>query len=155
MPDLLAPDTRNLRPEVYKPDISKMQGETDLQKLIVSMRPVLNEGAYVFCCVGGQEPDLKEAVFYFKEKEGITVVYPKIYAESKGYAFSSVFAWITLQVHSALEAVGLTAAFSTALARVGISCNVVAGFYHDHIFVQEARAEAALKTLEDLSGQQR
>ena len=38
-------------------------------------------------------------------------------------------AWISLTVHSDLEAVGLTAAFSTALGQAGVSCNVVAGAF--------------------------
>ncbi|WP_175108399.1 ACT domain-containing protein [Pararobbsia alpina] len=49
-------------------------------------------------------------------------------------------AWITLTVNSALEAVGLTAALATALGNSGISCNVVAGAYHDYIFERCAAA---------------
>jgi uncharacterized protein len=64
-----------------------------------------------------------------------------------------VAAWITLTVHSALEAVGLTAAFSKALADVNISCNVVAGYYHDHIFVPQQDAEKAMAVLESLAHQ--
>ena len=51
--------------------------------------------------------------------------------------------WIQLEVHSALEAKGLTAAFSRALADSLISANVVAGFYHDH-WIAVARVEAEL-----------
>jgi hypothetical protein len=62
-----------------------------------------------------------------------------------------VAGWITLRVHSALEAVGLTAAVSAALAREGVSCNVVAGFYHDHLFVPHDSAAQAVRLLEDLA----
>ena len=61
---------------------------------------------------------------------------------------------ITLQIHSSLDAVGLTAAFSTASAKNNISANVVAGFYHDHILVAKQDAEKAIETLELLTKQQ-
>jgi hypothetical protein len=66
-------------------------------------------------------------------------------------AYSFVSAWITLTVHSSLESVGLTAAFSTALANKGISCNVVAAYYHDHIFVNLKDAPGAMQVLESIS----
>lgn len=59
-------------------------------------------------------------------------------------------AWITLTVHSDLAAVGLTAAFSRVLAEAGISCNVVAGVRHDHIFVPVERAADAMAALRRL-----
>jgi hypothetical protein len=72
-------------------------------------------------------------------------------AEQAGLSFDYVAAWITLNVHSALEAVGLTAAFATALGQAGISCNVIAGYYHDHLFVGQADAERAMQVLRDLA----
>lgn len=65
--------------------------------------------------------------------------------------YDYVCKWITLQVHSALEAVGLTAAFAVELGEHNISANVVAGFYHDHIFVSESDGENAVKVLKGLS----
>ena len=38
-----------------------------------------------------------------------------------------------------------------ALARSGISCNVVAGFHHDHLFVPHADASRARDALELLT----
>jgi len=58
-----------------------------------------------------------------------------------------------LTVHSSLDAVGLTAAFSTALAQAGIGCNVLAGRYHDHILVPHNRREDAVAALRALSTQ--
>lgn len=116
------------------------------------MQPVLNDGLYVFCSLKPPTGlDFHRMVFFFKEQEGITIVVEKTYADAKGFEYTAVFAWITLHVHSALEAVGLTAAFSNALADNGLSCNVVAGYYHDHIFVQYDLAEKAVAVLKDLS----
>jgi len=53
-------------------------------------------------------------------------------------------------VTSDLHAVGLTAAVATALAAAGISCNVVAGACHDHLFVPVDRAGEALAALQAL-----
>jgi len=53
-------------------------------------------------------------------------------------------------VPSDLAAVGLTAAFAQALAAVGISCNVLAGAHHDHLFVPVDRATDALAALRAL-----
>jgi uncharacterized protein len=122
-------------------------GETDLATLLRSMRPMLNDGIYVFCTIGAAMPDTSEIVFFFKEAEGITVVCKQAYADQQNYEYSATFAWITLQVHSSLAAVGLTAAFSQALANHQISCNVVAGYYHDHIFVPTDKATEALRVL--------
>jgi hypothetical protein len=43
-------------------------------------------------------------------------------AEIFGLEFEFIASWITLNIHSSLEAVGLTAAFSSALATHNISC---------------------------------
>jgi predicted N-acetyltransferase YhbS len=82
-----------------------------------------------------------------REAEGLTVVLHRDEANRLGLAYDFVAAWITLQVHSALEAVGLTAAVSSALGAAGISCNVLAGFHHDHLLVPTAQAEHALEVL--------
>ena len=84
---------------------------------------------------------------FFKEKEGITLIIEKQEADKLGFSYPSVYAWISLTVHSSLEAVGLTAAFSNVLAKENISCNVIAGYYHDHIFVPIKDAEKALSAL--------
>ena len=130
-----------------------MTGETNLDLLISTMNPKLNSGQFVFCTIKQPELEINEILFYFREAESITLVCSKEYADQRNYAYSSPFAWITLQVHSALEAVGLTAAFSQELAKHDISCNVVAAYYHDHIFVQYEKKEAATKVLENLAAQ--
>lgn len=132
-----------------------MTGETDLQKLLRGMKPKLNNGAFVFCIVGSsQAASALDPLFIFREEEGITVVIPKQQADDTALPYSMVFAWITLTVHSSLNAVGLTAAVSNALTEANISCNVVAAYYHDHIFVPVRDAQRATNVLEKLSEKQ-
>ena len=53
-------------------------------------------------------------------------------------------------MHSALGAVGLTAAVARALADEGVPCNVLAGAMHDHLLVPEDDAARALDALRRL-----
>lgn len=126
-----------------------MTGETDLTRLLATMAPELRGTDWGFASL----PALPQGLTPFAtiaEDEGLTVIAPLAELHAHGLTAEGPMARITLTVHSALEAVGLTAAVSTALAREGISANMVAGFYHDHIFLpaQDAdRAMAALKAL--------
>lgn len=131
-----------------------MSGETNLKKLLQSMQPERNAGEYVFCVLDSSTrlADVTPLGF-FREREGVTVILPRSDADQAGLSYAGSFAWITLTVHSSLEAVGLTAAFSHALSKAGISCNMVAAFYHDHIFVPAADVERALTALRALSEQ--
>ncbi|GAA2144787.1 ACT domain-containing protein [Kitasatospora kazusensis] len=131
-----------------------MAGERDLQKLLSGMRPVLNPGRYVYCTLSGRVPAGLRPVVTVAEAEGPTVVVAQEEADSLGLPYEYVAAWITLEIHSALEAVGLTAAVAGCLAEVGISCNVVAGFHHDHLFVAAEHAEPALAALQKLAADQ-
>jgi hypothetical protein len=125
-----------------------MSGEMNFSRLIKCMKPVLNDGEFVFCSL----PDptvikLADAICIFREEEGTTVILPKKIADERHLNYSFIASWITLMVNSSLEAVGLTAAASKALAEKNISCNVVAGFFHDHIFVARKDAERAIRAL--------
>jgi hypothetical protein len=129
-----------------------MPGETDLTVLLKNMKPVLQEGEYVFCSVTNiNEIDINKVIGTFTEKEGTTVILSKANADLLNLTYSFVCSWITLTVNSSLEAIGLTAAFSTALSKEGISCNVIAGYYHDHIFVHRRDANNAMKVLSSLA----
>jgi hypothetical protein len=129
-----------------------MTGEKDLNKLLKTMKPKLNAGDYVFCTVSNiNSVNINEVILTFKEQEGTTIIIKKELADSLNFKYSLVFSWITLAVHSSLEAVGLTAAFSSALSEQGISCNVVAAFFHDHIFVDKKDAEKAMEVLKRFS----
>ena len=129
-----------------------MPGETNLNKLLRNMTPVLNEGDYVFCSISDLNGiDINEIIASFKEIEGTTVILKKQIADDLKLPYSYIASWITLTVHSSLEATGLTAAFANALADEGISCNVVAAYYHDHIFVDKKDADKAIEALTNLS----
>jgi hypothetical protein len=130
-----------------------MSGETDLDTLIGSMQPVLSESEYVFASLDKDSAvSLTELapLGTFYEKEGLTVIVSKTHADLSGLCYEGVFQCITLNVHSSLDAVGLTAAVSTALTQQNISANVVAAYYHDHIFVPIAKASQALTCLQKL-----
>lgn len=128
-----------------------MTGEIDLQTLLSSMQPALNEGEYVFCTVKENIAATLDPVMTFREREGITLILNREVADKNQIPYSYIASWITLKVHSSLAAVGLTAAFSKALAEQNISCNVVAGYYHDHIFVSKADTEKAIGILTELA----
>ncbi|HCZ9576341.1 TPA: ACT domain-containing protein [Vibrio cholerae] len=126
-----------------------MSGIKNLELLLQSMSPELMAGDYVFCTVDGALSDYLslEPIATFREPEGLTLVLEAEKAQQAGLKSSALFSLITLTVHSSLEAVGLTAAFATKLAEHGISANVIAGYYHDHIFVQKEKAQQALQAL--------
>ncbi|HAT8522490.1 TPA: ACT domain-containing protein [Vibrio vulnificus] len=130
-----------------------MTGITDLQHLLQSMSPQLVEGDYVFCTVDGPLKDYLhlDPIATFCEQEGLTLVLEAQQAEQAGLNTDSRFCLITLTVHSSLEAVGLTAAFANKLASYGISANVIAGYYHDHIFVPQGKAHEAMSALTELT----
>lgn len=116
------------------------------------MRPELNPGRYAFTTVpDGAMPEGVTPVVTVTEPEGLTLVLPETEAVAAGLRYDYVAGWITLRVHSALDAVGLTAAVSLALTDAGLSCNVVAGFHHDHLFVPYDRAAEAVGVLEALA----
>lgn len=130
-----------------------MTAITDLDILLKSMSPELIQGDYVFCTVEGELADYVHLnpMAIFREKEGLTLVLTKEVATQSQLSFDGVFSLITLSVHSSLEAVGLTAAFATKLGSYGISANVIAGYYHDHIFVQKDKADEAMSALREFS----
>jgi hypothetical protein len=125
-------------------------GMRDLQQMLASLEPRVREGEYVYVTDPGDSTG-PEPEALVREDEGITLVVRREVAEQAGLAFDFVACWITLTVHSSLDAVGLTAAFSTALAEAGITCNVLAGLHHDHVLVASHQREEALTVLQSLS----
>ena len=129
-----------------------MSGETNISALVKGMTPKLNKGEFVFCTLGDSNSiDRADFICEFKESEGVSIVIEKQKADQLKLKYNSIFNWITLMIHSSLKAVGLTAIVSTELAKQNISCNVIAGYYHDHIFVNKKNATKAMQVLIDLS----
>ena len=124
---------------------------SNLTTLLRSMEPVLHDGVYAYCTVSHEAQIAAVAsVVTVREPEGLTLVVSEEQAVAAGLPVLFRAAWITLTVHSDLDAVGLTAAFSSALGQAGISCNVVAGAFHDHLFVPVAQARKTLEVLRAL-----
>jgi hypothetical protein len=132
------------------------QPERDLAVLLSNMKPRLESGAFLFLPFPNGTPVPTLSVLptaVMQEREGTTLVIRTTEADADKIKYdpSSTFARITLDVHSALDAVGLTAAVSTALAKEGISCNVIAAYWHDHLYVSYKRREDAVRILERVS----
>lgn len=131
-----------------------MAGETNLSTLIANMEPELSPTAFVFVTAGDLSAfDISKVRGFYREKEGITLILEKTIADELGLHYEFVASCITLNVHSSLEAIGLTAAFSKTLANQGISCNVVAAYYHDHIFVDKSNTKKAMDALVEMTKQ--
>lgn len=129
-------------------------GGTDLRRLLSSLQPVLLKPDYVFCTVAdATHADFRglEPLASFLEDEGLSLILEQGVADRLGLIYASVFRAITLSVHSSLDAIGLTAAVAGKLADHGISANVVAASYHDHIFVPRDKAKKALALLAAMS----
>ncbi len=117
---------------------------SDRAAMLAGMAPVLNPRRFAYRTLGVGEAVPGDAISWFREAEGVSVIVPA------GDGEGPVLCWITLTVHSALDGVGLTAAVSGALADAGIACNMVAAHHHDHLFVPEADAQAAMAVLKAL-----
>jgi len=129
-----------------------MQVVSDLKTLLARMQPELHPGRYAFVALpAGVALDQSQIVASIREPEGLSVILPEQAALELDAPIAFTAAWISLTVHSDLAAIGLTAAFSRALEHAGISCNVVAGVHHDHLFVPVEQAQAAMDALHALS----
>ncbi len=120
---------------------------TDLTQLLTGLQPTVRPGEFVF--VTGV--DIAEPEAMVREREGRGFVVERTVADAQDLAYDGIFAWITLEVYSSVQAVGLTAAVSKALAAESIACNVLAGFHHDHLLVPADRVADALAALRHLS----
>ena len=127
------------------------QSVRDTGAMIAGMTPRLKDGAFVFCTTTSSaviEAAARQALCFFREEEGVTLVLPVDVAATLGFDTALAMKRIELEVFSALDGVGLTAAVASALAAVGIPCNMVAAYHHDHVFVPAGMAEQAVAVLE-------
>lgn len=131
------------------------RAENNLRTLLATLEPVRRDGEFVYVLWPDGEALEEGVAAAVREAEGLTAVLPRADADRRGLRYDFIAAWITLEAHSALEAVGLTAAVSAALTEADISCNVLAGFHHDHLLVPVADAERALEALHELSAASR
>jgi len=130
-----------------------MSGITNLNEILAHMDPVLKEGEFVFCTfasLSAEELDMLRPICLFEEEEGTSIIIYRNVADCNNISYEGIYKLITLRVNSSLESVGLTAAVSSVLADLDISANVVAAFYHDHIFVPTERAREALSAIKSL-----
>ncbi len=135
--------------------MTRNEQPTDLHQLLAQLAPRLDPNGYVFCClpdaVYGDHMDLGPLAVC-REDEGLTLIIAEAQARRAGIEYTTTFRRITLTVQSSLEAVGLTAAVAGELAAHRISANMVAAYYHDHLFVPAHQAERALAILVDFAG---
>lgn len=123
----------------------------DLQALLRTLQPQRQAGVYAFALAPpGFDAAALPAIATVRETEGLTLVLEDSHARAAGLQVRARMAWMTLQVESGLDDVGLTAAVAGALAGAGIACNVIAAVHHDHLFVPIESADAALAVLQAL-----
>ncbi len=130
-----------------------MPGETDLEMMLAGLTVTRRPSTYAIVSIGtvAEPPTIGRGIeAILAEAEGTTVVCTLDATRRNRWPIDFEAVWLTLDVHSSLEAVGLTAAVSTALGAASIPCNVLAGFFHDHLLVPAARAEEALRCLDAL-----
>jgi hypothetical protein len=131
-----------------------MSGEHDLKILLASMSASLIEGVYVFATVPHSDvPKAANPRMMFREAEGTTLILLQSEAEDLGLSFEFPSRMITLNIHSALDAVGFIARIATELARAGMGVNPVAGFFHDHLFIPADRAKDAIAILNRIAAE--
>lgn len=126
-----------------------MSGEIDLGRILGSLAVRQREGVFVFATIppGDPLPDVAIAAMV-SESEGTSLVIARDIAEEAGLAFEFEAAWLTLVTHTSLEAIGVTASLTTALAVHGIPCNVIAGFHHDHVLIPIDRVDDAIRAID-------
>ena len=126
-----------------------MVGETNLDRLLANMEPVLAAPVFDFLSWPADTavPAHLEPLMVFREAEGLTLIVELEKVQTAGLQSSFPCRMITLNIHSSLAAIGFLAAILPRLAAAGMGVNPVSGFYHDHLFVPADRATDAMDVL--------
>ncbi len=134
-----------------------MPGESDLKKLLGAMAPELLPGVLVFATLpaGAELATDIDPIMIFREREGDTLILGREAAMAAGLPFTFPSRMITLNVHSALDAVGFLAAITARLAAAGMGVNPVSGYFHDHLFLPADRADEAMGILQAMAAENR
>jgi hypothetical protein len=132
------------------PKLCAVTGETDLKKMLSTLSVQRRDDAVTLVSIEGPIELGNGIEALMMESEGTTVVATLDEAGRRGWPIDFEAAWLTVEAHTSLEAVGLTAAMSKVLTERGIPCNVLAGYYHDHLLVPIERADEAVEVLESL-----
>jgi len=128
-----------------------MSGNTNLNEVLKSLQISCDDKKYGFSSIKDNKSELSsEVLATFQEQEGLTLIATQDYLQKNDIAFDGPFAKLTIEVHTSLSLVGLTATLAAQLTKHNISANVVAAFYHDHIFVQYDLKQKAVEVLLDL-----
>ena len=128
-----------------------MTGQTNLFEVLKSLQVSCDGVEYGFASVKEYQSNSDDRILgTFKENEGLTIIASKEYFETNNIQYEGPYAKLTIEVHTSLELVGLTAVLARKLADNQISANVVAGYYHDHIFFQYAVRQKAVEAIENL-----
>lgn len=131
--------------------------ETDLSRLLATLSVTQHEGVWRFETIPVHEAswaelvnlrEVRDIAMLFQEQEGLTVV-TKAASDTPD---DNRWAWLELSVFSDLQAVGFLARVAAALTEIGVPCNAIAAYHHDHIFVPETRASDAIQAIEALRG---
>ena len=130
-----------------------MSGEMNLEKLLATMEPALQDGTFVFAHFPESHVSAAKecCIQFFQEDEGMAAILRKEDAARLGIKAVYESRMITLTIHSSLEAIGFLAIITTKLAAAGISVNPVSAFYHDHLFVPVDKADQTMELLHALS----
>lgn len=130
--------------------------ERDLSVLLKTLKVKRHDGVWRFETIDRESSSWADLVtmrsardiaMMFMEAEGPTVI---LSADEETPA-DNCWVWLELSVHSDLHAVGFLAKVAEALAAADVPCNAVAAYHHDHIFVPEAKADAAIAAIEALA----
>jgi hypothetical protein len=128
-----------------------MSGLTDLHHTLKTLKVVCDDIQYGFASIENESQiDREKVLATFHENGQLAVIAPLDYLNNLGIENEGPYAKLTIDIHTSLELVGLTAVMATELAKNRISANVVAAFYHDHVFVQYDLRQKAQQVLEEL-----